>query len=469
MSDPMGFLEIARQKTAYRPVNERVKDWDYVGPKTLPLEQNLQQAKRCMDCGVPFCQSDYGCPVHNVIPEWNSLVGSGRWEEALKKLHATNNFPEFTGFLCPAPCENACVLNRDNQPVTIREIELAIIERGFEAGLVKPQAPREERRERVAIVGSGPAGLAAAQELRRRGFQVRVFDKGQKPGGLLRYGIPDFKMAKYVIDRRIEQMQAEGVEFSLGMSVGTDVSINDLQRDFDAVLLAVGAEAARDLPIPGRDLAGVHLAMDYLTVQNRVLSGEITSAAINAAGKRVAVIGGGDTASDCIGTARRQGAAAIYEFSLLPKPGDERGRETPWPLVPLTLKVSHAHEEGCERLFGVMTTGFSGQDGKVSQLHAVQCETKDGQLIKKAGTEFSLDVDLVLLAIGFVGADAKIASVTPGLVQRPNGTLAGDVNGMTSLPGVFVAGDARRGASLIVWAIAEGRRAADSIERYLHR
>ncbi len=469
MSDPTGFLEIPRQKTAYRPIKERVKDWDYVGPQTLPIEQNVQQAKRCMDCGVPFCQSDYGCPVHNVIPEWNSLVGSGRWQEALKKLHATNNFPEFTGFLCPAPCENACVLNRDSQPVTIREVELAIIERGFEAGLVKPILPRQERRERVAVVGSGPAGLAAAQELRRRGFQVRVFDRGQKPGGLLRYGIPDFKMAKHVIDRRIEQMKAEGVEFSLGVSIGKDVLLNDLQRDFDAVLLAVGAESARDLPVPGRDLAGVHLAMDYLTEQNQVLAGEVASTTINAKGKRVAVIGGGDTASDCIGTARRQGAASIYEFSLMPKPGLERGAETPWPLVASTLKVSHAHEEGCERVFSVMTTGFRGVGGQVSQLDAVQCEVKDGQLVKKPGTEFSLDVDLVLLAIGFVGADSKIVNATPGLVQRSNGTISGDLNGMTSLPGVFVAGDARRGASLIVWAIAEGRRAADAIERYLHQ
>jgi glutamate synthase (NADPH/NADH) small chain len=296
-----------------------------------------------------------------------------------------------------------------------------------------------------------------------------VFDRGQKPGGLLRYGIPDFKMAKHVIDRRIEQMKAEGVEFSLGVSIGKDVLLNDLQRDFDAVLLAVGAESARDLPVPGRDLAGVHLAMDYLTEQNQVLAGEVASTTINAKGKRVAVIGGGDTASDCIGTARRQGAASIYEFSLMPKPGLERGAETPWPLVASTLKVSHAHEEGCERVFSVMTTGFRGVGGQVSQLDAVQCEVKDGQLVKKPGTEFSLDVDLVLLAIGFVGADSKIVNATPGLVQRSNGTISGDLNGMTSLPGVFVAGDARRGASLIVWAIAEGRRAADAIERYLHQ
>ncbi len=469
MSDPTGFLEIPRQKTAYRPIKERIKDWDYIGPRTLPSDQNAQQARRCMDCGVPFCQSDFGCPVHNVIPEWNSLVSSGRWEEALNRLHATNNFPEFTGFLCPAPCENACVLNRDGQPVTIREVELAIIERGFESGLVKPVLPRQERRERVAIVGSGPAGLAAAQELRRRGFQVRVYDKAEKAGGLLRYGIPDFKMAKYVIDRRIEQLQAEGVEFNLGVNIGKDVSIIDLQRDFDAVLLAVGAESARELPIPGRDLAGVHLAMDFLTSQNRVLNGEIETAAINAKGKRVAVIGGGDTGSDCIGTARRQGATSIYEFSLMPKPAKDRAEDTPWPLFPMTLKVSHAHEEGCERLFGVMTTGFSGSEGHVTQLHAVECEMIDGKLVQKSGTEFTLDVDLVLLAIGFVGVNPKIVDVTPGLVKRPTGTIAGDANCMTSLPGVFVAGDARRGASLIVWAIAEGRRSADAIERYLHQ
>ena len=469
MSDPTGFLEIPREKTPYRPSEERSQDWDYIGPKDIPFASNVRQASRCMDCGVPFCQSDYGCPVHNVIPEWNSLVAGERWQEALKKLHATNNFPEFTGFLCPAPCETACVLNREKSPVTIREVELAIIEKGFASGFVEPQPPLNVRRERVAIVGSGPAGLAAAQQLRRKGFQVKVFDRAQKPGGLLRYGIPDFKMAKTVIDRRITQLEAEGVEFVMGKSIGQDISVGELQREYDAVLLAVGAEVARELTIPGRDLDGIHLAMDFLCEQNRHHSGESAKRSINAAGKKVVVIGGGDTGSDCIGTARRQGASVIYELSLMAKPGIDVDAHTPWPLAPMTLKVSHAHEEGCERLFGVMTTGFSGVDGKVQQLHAIQCELQNGAFIQKPGTEFSIDVDLVLLAIGFVGASQSLVGSAPGLVQRPNGSIASDANAMTTLPGVFVAGDARRGASLIVWAIAEGRQAADAIERYLSR
>ena len=469
MSEPTGFLKIPREKTPYRPIQERAHDWQYIGPKELPYEKSARQAGRCMDCGVPFCQSDFGCPVHNVIPEWNDMVSRGHWHEALHSLHATNNFPEFTGFLCPAPCENACVLNREKSPVTIREIELAIIERGFGSGWVSPRVPTVLRQERVAVVGSGPAGLAAAQQLRRRGFQVSVFDKAKHPGGLLRYGIPDFKMAKTVVERRIEQMEAEGVEFVMGVTIGKDRSLEDLRRDYDAVLLAVGAEAPRDIVIPGRELDGVHLAMDYLCQQNRAHSGESSAPTISAKGKRVVVIGGGDTGSDCIGTARRQGAKSIHELSLLAVPDVQVGDDSIWPLPSKTLKVTHAHEEGCERIFGVIATGFSGQNGKVQQLHAIQCELRDGQVVHKPGTEFTLDVDLVLLAIGFVGVPEGFVNSTPGLVQRPNGTLAGDSNGMTTLPGVFVAGDARRGASLIVWAIAEGRQAAVAIERYLQK
>ncbi|MCX6104833.1 MAG: glutamate synthase subunit beta [Proteobacteria bacterium] len=469
MSEPTGFLKIPREKTPYRPVQERAHDWQYIGPKKVPYEKSARQAGRCMDCGVPFCQSDFGCPVHNAIPEWSDMVSRGHWHEALHSLHATNNFPEFTGFLCPAPCENACVLNREQSPVTIREIELAIIERGFVSGWVSPRVPTVLRQERVAVVGSGPAGLAAAQQLRRRGFQVSVFDKAKHPGGLLRYGIPDFKMAKSVVERRIEQMEAEGVEFVMGVKVGKDRSLEELRRDYDAVLLAVGAEAPRDLVTPGRELGGVHLAMDYLCQQNRAHSGESSPPTISAKGKRVVVIGGGDTGSDCIGTARRQGAKSIHELSLLAVPDVKGGGDALWPLPSNDLKVSHAHEEGCERIFGVITTSFSGQNAKVQQLHAIQCELRDGQVFHKPGTEFTLDVDLVLLAIGFVGVPEGFASSTPGLVQRPNGTLAGDSNGMTTLPGVFVAGDARRGASLIVWAIAEGRQAAVAIERYLQK
>lgn len=427
-----------------------------------------------MDCGVPFCQADTGCPLQNLIPEWNELVREDRWEQALASLHSTNNFPEFTGKLCPAPCEQACVVGIIGEPVTIKSVELAIIDRGFDEGWVVPRPPVGETGRRVAIVGSGPAGLAAAQNLRRNGHSVTVFDKSDRPGGLLRYGIPDFKMNKAFIDRRLDQLRAEGVQFRMNVHVGIDLPFEALTEDFHAVCLAIGAEERRRMEVPGIELDGVHYAMDYLIQQNRRVAGDVIPAAdaITAEGKRVVIIGGGDTAADCLGTAHRQGAASVHQFILYPEPGRERDPSTPWPYWPLKLMDSHAHEEGGEREWSVIVTGFSGRDGRVERLHAVRVEVDraTGQRSKVTpivGTEFTFEVDLVLLAIGFAGPRWPEISHSTVIARDASGNLATDRSYRTSLPGVWAVGDAKRGASLIVWALRDGRDAAVDIDRWL--
>jgi glutamate synthase (NADPH) small chain len=473
MADPKAFLNLPRVDAPKRPPAERKKDWQEFY-RQLPVVQLQGQAARCMDCGVPFCQADTGCPVQNLIPDWNELVREDRWREALISLHATNNFPEFTGKLCPAPCEHACVLGLIEEPVTIKNIEMAIIDRGFDEGWVQPAPPAFETGRTVAVIGSGPAGLAAAQNLRRRGHAVTVFEKSDRLGGLLRYGIPDFKMEKGVIDRRLAQMEAEGVEFRTGVDVGVAVTLEELRRDFDAVCVAIGAEAPRDLVAPGRELDGVHFAMDYLVQQNRRLAGdEISdSEGISAAGKRVVIIGGGDTASDCLGTAHRQGAASVHQFILYPEPLAERDPSTPWPLWPLKLMDSHAHEEGGDREWSVVVTGFSGDNGTVSRLHAVRVEVERipgerSRVVPMEGTEFEFEVDLVLLAIGFEGPSRQGLIDSFGLQVDARGNIAAAASYRTTTSGVWAVGDAQRGASLIVWAIREGRDAALDIDAWL--
>ncbi len=472
MADIRGFLKVTREGPKRRPVAERIHDWnEFYQPMSEDLLRN--QGSRCMECGVPFCQGNTGCPVENLIPEWNDLVHRGRWRDALKALHNTNNFPEFTGRLCPAPCESACVLGVIDDPVSIRVIEWNIIDKGFDEGWVSPILPVSESGYRVAVVGSGPAGLTAAQQLRRAGHQVTVFEKADRIGGLLRYGIPDFKMEKWVIDRRLEQMTAEGVEFKTNVDVGRDVSATDLRRQYDAVMLAIGAMVPRDLKVPGRELGGVHFAMDYLTQQNKQNAGDPAPPdQITAAGKRVVIIGGGDTGSDCLGTTHRQGVTEVYQFELLSEPPPQRDASTPWPYWPMQLRSSHAHEEGCQREWSVSTTKFSGRNGRVEKLHAVRMEfEKDAQgknrMVEVPNSAFELDVDLVLLAMGFTGP-AKPGLLTDlGVALDPRGNVAVNADYMSSVPGVFAAGDAKRGASLIVWAIAEGRKAAAGVERYL--
>jgi glutamate synthase (NADPH/NADH) small chain len=453
------FIHIRRADPTRRPVTERTRDWrELYEPSS---DETLRaQGGRCMDCGVPFCQGDTGCPVQNVIPEWNALVRADRWRDASAALHATNNFPEFTGRLCPAPCESACVLGVIEQPVAIRSIEQAIADRAIGEGWVLPHPPVHETGLRVAVVGSGPAGLAAAQQLRRAGHGVVVFEKADRVGGLLRYGIPDFKMDKSVLDARVRQIADEGVVFETGVHVGTDVTVRSLRSEFDAVLLAGGAMQPRDLRVPGRDLAGVHLSIDYLSQQNRRVAGDVIdpAAAIWAGGKRVVVIGGGDTGSDCVGTCHRQGATEVHQLEVLPRPPIERDASTPWPLWPHRLRTTHAHEEGCEREWSVSTTHLSGADGRVVTLHGTRTDT---------GNELRLDVDLVLLAMGFTGPvrDGMLTDLAVEMTAR--GAVATDANQMTNVDGVFAAGDMRRGASLIVWAIREGRDAAAAIDRYL--
>ena len=428
-----------------------------------------------MDCGVPFCQGDTGCPVQNVIPEWNALVQAGRWKDASLSLHATNNFPELTGRLCPAPCESACVLGLIEQPVAIRNIEQAIADRSFQEGWIVPLTGAPDSGYRVAVVGSGPAGLAAAQQLRRMGHAVVVFEKDDRIGGLLRYGIPDFKLEKEVLDLRLRQLEAEGVLFETSIEVGRDLHVQQLRDEFDAVLLAGGAMSARELRVPGRELGGVHLAMDYLTQQNRRVAGEAIAPdqSIWAGGKRVVVIGGGDTGSDCIGTCHRQGATEIFQFELLPEPPKDRAESTPWPQWPMKLRSSHAHEEGGQRDWSVSTTALSGEDGRVQRLHAERVELQQGangpKFVELSGSEFSLDVDLVLLAMGFTGVRTEGLLADLGVAIGPRGAVATDAHYRTNVPGVFAAGDMRRGASLIVWAIREGRDAAAAMDRHLRQ
>jgi len=471
MGSPTGFQVTPRHDRGYRPVDERTKDYREV---SIPLtdESASQQGSRCIDCGIPYCHS--GCPVDNVIPDWNDLVYHDRWQDAIEALHETNNFPEFTGRICPAPCEEACTLNLLGSPVTIKTIEYSIIEKAWQNRWIEPEIARRHTDKRVAIVGSGPAGLAAAQQLARAGHRVEVFEKNAKIGGLLRYGIPDFKLEKSVIDRRMAQMQAEGVEFRVNSHVGVGVPIERLADKYDAVVLATGCEIPRDLPVPGRDLYGVHFAMEFLTQQNRRIGDEAFADVqpITAEGKHVIVIGGGDTGADCVGTANRQGAASVTQLELLPKPPDQADTLTTWPDWPTKLRTSTSHEEGCERLWSVATTSFKGSDSHIAALHGigVAWTQVDGrwEMEELAGTEFELPADLVLLATGFTSPvhDGLLAQLGVDLDERGNVSANTD-DYETSVQGVFAAGDTRRGQSLVVWAIREGRQCAASVDTYL--
>src|SRR5262252_3612260 len=463
-----GFLEYEREDRHYEPVEERIKHWrEFVRP--LPEEENKKQAARCMDCGFPYCHT--GCPVNNQIPDFNDLVYQGNWEEASRNLHSTNNFPEFTGRICPAPCEASCTLNIDDNPVTIKTIECAIVDRAWENGWVRPEIPEDKTGKKVAVIGSGPAGLACAQQLARAGHDVHVYEKYAKAGGLLRYGIPDFKMEKVVIDRRIAQMEAEGVTFHYGVHVGGSaagaIDPRELLNQYDALALTGGAEAPRDLPIPGRDLEGIHFAMDFLPQQNRRVSGEPSSGAadIFATDKHVVVIGGGDTGSDCIGTSFRQGAKSVTQLEIMPAPPERENKGLTWPNWPLKMRTSSSQAEGAVREFAVLTQNFSGENGKVRKLHCVKVDDKFKPL---PGTEFELDAELVLLAMGFVHPvhEGLLKLLGIDLDQRGN-VRANLVDYQTSRPNVFSAGDMRRGQSLVVWAIREGRLCAQAIDRFL--
>jgi glutamate synthase (NADPH/NADH) small chain len=470
MGKPTGFIEFKRDKQPYRPVEERIRDWKQ---QMLPWPRaKLQkQGARCMDCGIPFCHQ--GCPLGNLIPDWNDLVYRDQWRDAVDRLHATNNFPEFTGTLCPAPCEGSCVLGINDDPVTIKAIELAIIDHAFNSGWVKPEPPAIRTGKKVAVVGSGPAGLTAAQQLNRAGHWVTVFERDDRIGGLLRYGIPEFKMEKWVLDRRLDLMRKEGIEFHVKANVGGNVSVDELRNDFDATLLAGGATEPRDLKIPGRELGGIHFAMEYLTLQNKRCEGDLSrdEEIITAKDKRVVIIGGGDTGADCLGTVHRQGALSVHQFELLPRPPDQRAPDNPWPQWPNIFRTSAAHEEGGSREYSVSTTRFTGKNGYVRKLHAhrVEMVREGGGLEFKPvpGTEFELEVDLVLLAMGFLGPERDGMLSRLGVKLTDRGNVWRDENWMTSAPGVFTAGDMQRGQSLIVWAIAEGRSAARGIDLYL--
>ena len=460
-----GFLEIERVDPKKRPATERVKDYREF---ELPIVQETLSAQgaRCMDCGIPFCNT--GCPLGNLIPDWNDHAYRGKSEAAIDALHATNNFPEFTGRVCPAPCEAACVLGINEDPVSIKLIERSIIDRAFEEGLVKPVLAKTRTGKKIAVIGSGPAGMAAAQQLARAGHDVTLFEKDDRIGGLLTYGIPDFKMEKSLVDRRVDQMTAEGVTFKTSVNVGTDVTAHSLKHDFDATILAIGSRKPRDLEVPGRELSGIHYAMDFLTQQNRRVAGlPVEEAEILAGGKNVIVIGGGDTGSDCIGTSNRQGAASVTSFEIMPRPPEERASSTPWPLWPLQLRTSSSHEEGGKRDWSVSTERVSGSNGKVEKLHCVRVELKGGKFERVAGSEFELPADLVLLAMGFVHPEHPGIVTDLGLELDKRGNVKVDGDFMTSVPGVFAAGDCQRGQSLVVWAIAEGRKAARNVDQFL--
>ena len=471
MAKPTGFLEEKRAKQPYRPVTERLSDFRQV-MAPFASEPLNKQAARCMDCGIPFCHQ--GCPLGNLIPDWNDLVYRERWDEAIERLHATNNFPEFTGTLCPAPCEGSCVLGINDDAVTIKAVELAIIDRAFDEARVKPLPPAVESGKSVAIVGSGPAGLAAAQQLRRAGHRVTVFERADRIGGLLRYGIPEFKMEKRVLDRRLDQMRAEGVEFRVNTNVGVDITVEHLKRDYSAVLLTGGATIARDLPVPGRDLKGIYQAMEFLTLQNRRCEGDdiADSDFISAKDKHVVIIGGGDTGADCLGTSHRQGAKSVTSLEIMPQPPGARGANNPWPEWPRIYRIASAHEEGGQRLYAVSTKRFvdNGQ-GEVKALELVEVELKniDGrqQIVEVTSATQELPADLVLLAMGFVGAERADLLDKLGVTVTERGSVKRDARWMTSVDGVFTAGDIQRGQSLIVWAIAEGRAAAASVDSYL--
>jgi glutamate synthase (NADPH/NADH) small chain len=464
MGKVTGFKEYTREAPTRRDIAERVNDYFEVY-QDFPQSKLRTQAARCMDCGVPFCHT--GCPLNNIIPDWNDFAYRDRWKDAIRVLHSTNNFPEFTGRICPAPCEAACVLGINEPPVTIKQIEKTIIEHAFRQGWIVPEPPLLRTGKRVAVVGSGPAGLAAAQQLARAGHSVTVFEKADRIGGLLRYGIPDFKLEKHVLDRRLNQMEAEGVKFQTHAHVGHNVPAEDLKKEFDAVLLAGGAESSRDLNVPGRELKGIHFAMQYLPQQNRVNAGDRVENQILATGKRVVIIGGGDTGADCLGTAHRQRPLSVHQFEIMPMPPAERSPSTPWPLWPLQLRSESAHEEGGIRDWSINTTHFTGdENGNVKKLHAIRVGPPP-KFEAIPGTEFTLDVDLVLLAMGFTGPVRNGMIEQFGLKLTERGNIATDDNYMTSVPGIFAAGDMRRGQSLVVWAISEGRHAAHSLDRFL--
>jgi glutamate synthase (NADPH/NADH) small chain len=465
MADPKGFLTTERETPKSRPVDLRLLDWRevYEDFATTKLEK---QAGRCMDCGIPFCHQ--GCPLGNLIPEWNTLVWKEDWREASERLHATNNFPEFTGTLCPAPCETACVLGINDDAVTIKHIEISIIDRALGEGWVTPQPPEMRTGKKVAVVGSGPSGLAAAQQLTRAGHDVVVFERADAIGGLLRYGIPAFKMEKHRLDRRLDQMRAEGTQFRRGINVGVDITAGQLRSEYDAVVLAGGATSWRDLPIPGRELPGIYQAMEFLPPANRVAAGELPVSPINAEGKDVVVIGGGDTGADCVGTSHRQGAKSVTQLEIMPKPPESRSDANPWPTYPMIYRVSSAHEEGGERLYSVNTQEFlADSSGAVRALKLVEVRNEGGKFVPVDGTETELPAQLVLLAMGFVGPQREGLLEELGVELDQRGNVARDKKFKTSLDNVFVAGDMGRGQSLIVWAIAEGRSAAAGVDAYL--
>jgi glutamate synthase (NADPH/NADH) small chain len=462
MGKVSGFLEYQRELPQRRPVEERVNDWFEVY-RDFPIEKVQTQGARCMDCGVPFCHT--GCPLNNIIPDWNDLAYRGRWRDAIRVLHSTNNFPEFTGRICPAPCEAACVLGINEPPVAIKVIERTVVDYAWDQGWIRPEPAVKKTGKRVAVVGSGPAGMAAAQQLARAGHSVTVFEKADRVGGLLRYGIPDFKMEKQGIDRRVEQMEAEGVEFVTKVHI---TKLDELRRDFHAVILAMGAEHPRDINIPGRELKGIHYAMDFLPQQNHRVAGdpEDEAQAILATGKHVVIIGGGDTGADCLGTSHRQQPASVVQFEIMPMPPVERSPLTPWPLWPLQLRAESSHEEGGKREWAVATTHFTGDaQGNVKKLHAVRVGPPP-KFESIRGTKFTLDADLVLLAMGFTGPVKNGILESSGLALDKRGNIEA-TNYQTSIPGVFAAGDVRRGQSLVVWAIAEGRKAAEAADLYL--